>query len=90
MIVPRKGETVASASSPGVVAAPDGSGSVIDLNTADAVTLTSLPGIGEVRAQSIVTHRERNGPFTRIEDLMEISGIGSATVEAIRDLVVVR
>jgi competence protein ComEA len=67
-----------------------GGGSVIDLNTADATALTSLPGIGEVRAQTIIAHREQNGPFTRIEDLLKIAGIGSATLEAIRDLVVVR
>jgi len=88
--IPRQGETVTGASSPSSVITSSGGGSVIDLNTADATALTSLPGIGEVRAQTIIAHREQNGPFTRIEDLLKIAGIGSATLEAIRDLVVVR
>lgn len=64
--------------------------SAIDLNEADVDTLTSLPGIGAVKAEAIVAHRENNGPFTRIEDLLLVSGIGAATLEAVRDLVVVR
>ena len=89
--IPRRGETIAGVPSPSsVVIAGGGSDSAIDLNTADVVTLTSLPGIGEVKAKAIVAHRESNGPFTRIEDVLEVSGIGAATLEAIRDLVVVR
>jgi competence protein ComEA len=90
--IPRQGEIIAGVSPPpsGVITSSGGSRSIIDLNTADATALTSLPGIGEGRAHTIIAHREQNGPFTRIEDLLEISGIGSATLEAIRNLVVVR
>ena len=88
--IPRQGEIIAGASPPSSVVTSSGDESVIDLNTADVTALTSLPGIGEVRAQTIIAHREQNGPFTRIEDLLEISGIGTATLEAIRNLVVVR
>ncbi len=61
----------------------------IDLNTATAKLLETLPGIGPVRAQSIVDHREKNGPFQSVEQVMEVSGIGPGTYEGIRDLVYV-
>lgn len=58
----------------------------IDLNTADAATLEhELKGIGEVKAKAIVAYREANGPFTSVEELLEVKGIGSATLEKNRD-----
>ena len=48
----------------------------IDLNTATLSQLASLPGIGPVIAERIVELREKSGPFKRIEDLMNIRGIG--------------
>lgn len=60
---------------------------LIDLNTATLEDLTTLPGIGDVRAQAIVAYREQNGPFLSVEQVMEVSGIGSTTYENIRDLV---
>ena len=72
-----------------VVASAGAGDSRIDLNTATAKLLETLPGIGPVRAQSIVDHRERNGPFQSVEQVMEVSGIGPATYEGIRDLVYV-
>ncbi len=59
----------------------------MDLNAADAGALTVLPGIGEVRAQSIVDWREAHGPFTSIDGLDDIPGIGEATLERIRPFV---
>lgn len=54
----------------------------IDLNTADAATLErELKGIGEVKAKAIVAYREANGPFASVEELLEVKGIGSATLE---------
>ena len=89
--VPRKGEAITNVQpSSGVVTSSGGSKTAIDLNTADVTTLMTLPGIGEVRAQTIVTHRERNGPFSRVEDLTDVSGIGPAILESVRDLVIVR
>ncbi len=61
----------------------------INLNTASAEELTSLPGIGEVLAARIVAYREEHGPFQTLDDLMQVSGIGSKVVEEIRDLVTV-
>lgn len=58
----------------------------INLNTASAEELTSLPGIGEVLAARIVAYREEHGPFQTLDDIMQVSGIGSKVVEEIRDL----
>ena len=57
----------------------------IDLNRATVKQLEALPGIGEVRARSIVASRNaRGGRFERIEDLLKIDGIGEKTLETIR------
>ncbi|MFG0379759.1 ComEA family DNA-binding protein [Pseudomonas sp. zbq_18] len=56
--------------------------SLINLNTADAATLqTELVGIGQVKAQAIVDHRDTNGPFASVDELLEVKGIGPATLE---------
>jgi competence protein ComEA len=58
----------------------------INLNTADAATLEAgLLGIGPVKAQAIVDHRNSNGPFASIDELLEVKGIGPATLEKNRD-----
>jgi len=62
----------------------------IDLNTATVEQLALLPGIGPVKATSIVSHRNANGPFSSVEGLLAVSGIGPVTLEGLRDLVVVR
>jgi competence protein ComEA len=61
----------------------------IDINRAETWLLEALPGIGEVLAQRIVDYRSENGPFRRIEDLLKVSGIGSATFEKIKDYITV-
>jgi competence protein ComEA len=65
----------------------DGSG-LIDINTANAQELEALPAIGPVTAQAIVDHRMANGPFRSIEDLVDVKGIGQATLDKIRDLII--
>lgn len=61
----------------------------IALNRADAAALEELPGVGPVLAERIVAHREANGPYQEVEDLLEVSGIGEAKLASIRDLIVV-
>ena len=61
----------------------------INVNTADVKTLTSLPGIGEVRAEAIVSYREEHGPFLSISDLLQVKGVGEGTLNKIKDLICV-
>lgn len=51
-------------------------GALVNINTASLEELETLPSIGEVRAQAIITYRETNGGFRTIEELQEVSGIG--------------
>ena len=62
----------------------------IDINSADEALLQSLPGIGEVKSQAIVRYRESNGPFSTVEDLLDVSGIGPATLDSVMDLIEAR
>ena len=57
---------------------------VIDINSASVRELQKLNGIGEVTANAIVTYREENGDFIFAEDLLNVKGIGQATLEKIR------
>jgi competence protein ComEA len=61
----------------------------IDINRAEPWLLEALPGIGEVLAQRIADYRSENGHFRRIEDLLQVSGIGEATFENIKDFITV-
>lgn len=70
--------------------APGDTGGKVELNSADAATLETLPGIGPATASAILSDREENGPFGRTEDLMRVAGIGAKKFEAVADLVVVR
>ena len=62
-------------------------GEVVDINTADAYDLQRLPGIGEKRAQDIITYREEHGPFRTADELTEVSGIGPVILENLREYV---
>ena len=70
--------------------APAATPTPLDLNRATAAELQALPGIGERRAQAILDYRAVSGGFDRVEDLLQVEGIGPATLEALRTLVVVR
>ncbi|QGK69233.1 ComEA family DNA-binding protein [Allosaccharopolyspora coralli] len=79
---------------PGAAEPPTSQGSdasededVIDLNTAGTGELEELPGVGEVTAERIVQWRDENGPFTSVEQLREVDGIGEARFGRLRDLV---
>jgi competence protein ComEA len=62
----------------------------ININTAEAPELDLLPGIGPSLAQKIIEYRQAHGPFSCVDDLIQVSGIGPAKLEAIRDLVTVQ
>jgi competence protein ComEA len=61
----------------------------VNINSADQLTLETIPGIGPVTAMAILEYRERAGPFGSIDQLIEVSGIGPATLEAMRPYVTV-
>ena len=61
----------------------------MNVNTATAIDLETLPGVGEVIAQAIIDYRTQNGPFSSVDQLLDVTGIGDATLENIRELVTV-
>ena len=85
--VVRRGEVAAS--SAGVTPAPGGvaPAALIPLNTADQAALESIPEVGPVTALAILEYRAEIGKFSSIDQLLEVSGIGPATLEAIRPYV---
>ena len=62
---------------------------MMNINTASITELTTLPGIGEVKARAIVDYRENHGPFKSVEELMMVSGIGEKTYEKLREKICV-
>ncbi len=62
-------------------------GSLLSINGATAAQLEALPGVGPVLAQRIVDWRQSNGPFRSLEELGEVSGIGSSILEQLRSKV---
>ena len=61
-------------------------GAKVDLNGANAATLQrELTGIGKGKAEAIVAYRESNGPFSSVEELLEVKGIGKAILDRNRD-----
>jgi competence protein ComEA len=61
----------------------------VNLNTATAVELEALPGIGASTAARIIEYRQKNGPFKKIEDLMNVQGIGEKSFLKLRPLITV-
>lgn len=79
--VPAQGEPAASM--------PAGD-SRIDINSAPAAMLDTLPGIGEVTVQKIIDYRQKNGSFKQIEELTTAKLVNAATFEKIKDMIVAR
>ncbi len=79
VIVPLQGET------PAVPASGSESSGLVNLNTAGVDQLDELPGIGPVMAENIVAWREENGPFSSVEDLLSVPGIGESKLAKLRD-----
>ena len=77
-----------AAGSNGAGQGPAGASGKVDLNTADATALQTLPGVGPVTAEAIISHRQTQ-PFAAVDDLLLVKGIGPKTFETLKDLVTV-
>lgn len=62
---------------------------LVHVNTADAAALQLLPGVGPVLAERIIAHRDDEGPFVTVEDLLDVPGIGEGKLAALRDVVAI-
>jgi len=81
-LVPQPAQGQAAASSGSAPAA-------VNLNTADAAALETLPRIGPETAKKIIDYRDDHGPFTSVDQLLEVPGIGQKTLDGLRDAAVV-
>lgn len=87
LVVPWAGEeSTAAGGAPGAGVSGDGK---VNINRAGVSDMTRLPGVGEVIATRIVAHRDDNGPFRTVEDLLDVPGIGEGKLAAIRDYALV-
>lgn len=103
VVVPRIGEVLPPVQVPGAgpasgagtgtgtgsAAGPGGGAALVNLNTADAAELDTLPRVGPVLANRIIQWRSEQGPFSRPEDLDAVPGIGAAMLAALLPLVTV-
>lgn len=63
----------------------------VNINQADSATIAGvLKGVGESKARAIVEYREKHGPFTSLEELSEVKGIGQSTLDANRDKITLK
>ncbi len=91
IVVPDTEGAAAAAATPAAPGAGSGSssGSPVNLNTADAAALETLPRVGPALAARIIDWRSVNGRFASVEQLLDVSGIGQKTFEQLRELVTV-
>ncbi|WP_156222874.1 helix-hairpin-helix domain-containing protein [Pseudactinotalea suaedae] len=88
--VPREGENIPPTTSGGTGAGgSQPGGGLVNINTADAVALEALPGIGPALAERIIAWRAENGPFPSVDALTNVSGIGPAILARLQDKVTV-
>lgn len=64
--------------------------SLVNINNADATSLSTLPGIGAAKAEAIISYREQSGGFKEKQDLMKVTGIGQKTYEKLEPLITVK
>ena len=90
VIVPRRGEPTPTPSVPtGGPSDPAAPAALVNINLAGPEELETLPGVGPSTAAAIIEYREASGPFTSVEQLIDVTGIGEAKLAALIDLVTV-
>ena len=77
------------AAAPAASKPPAADAKPVDINTAGASELESVPGIGKSLAQRILTFREKNGAFSSVDDLLKVQGIGEKSLQHLRPYLVV-
>ncbi len=87
-LVPMSGESSTGASNE-TAGDSISSGGKVNINTADAEQLKSLPGIGDTKAADIIAYREEHGSFGSIEDIQNVNGIGESTYNRISSYITV-
>ena len=68
----------------------EGVSDTVNINTADAAALKTLTGIGDAKAQAILSYREEHGAFSTVEEIMQVPGIKESTFSAIKDKIAVK
>lgn len=87
--VPQAIAAASSSSVPTATGSSPGASGMVNVNTADATLLESLPGVGPSTAKAIIAHRQANGPFAKPEGLLEVKGIGDGKFAAMKQFVTV-
>jgi competence protein ComEA len=84
--VPEKGEEMQASAggATGTVSGQQGSAEVVNVNTADEEAMQNLPGIGPAKAKAIIQYREEHGPFSSLDELTNVSGIGDKSLEKMK------
>jgi len=88
--IPARGAAAQPESASRSIAPVTDANGLVDINTATADELESLPGIGATYAERIIAYRQEHGPFTDPAQIMEVKGIGPACYEEIKSLITVR
>lgn len=91
-LVPRRPASVAAATTVPVQGPPGPSATAtsiprVNINTATAVQLDSLPGVGPTTAKAIIAYRQSKGPFAKVDDLLNVPGIGPSKLDAMRGMI---
>ena len=91
IIVPEKPKVIVSISGNQNISRSDvpNAPAPVNINTADEKTLCTVKGIGPKTAQKILDYREKNGPFSKIEEITKVSGIGKGKLQKIKDQITI-
>ncbi|WP_157008745.1 ComEA family DNA-binding protein [Agromyces laixinhei] len=87
LVVPVPGQAQPPAEAGGVASGPGGADGLVHLNSAGITELETLPRIGPALAQRIIDWRDANGPFTSVDQLLDVAGIGDAVFAGLEQLV---
>ena len=88
-LAPKRRTAASPSTSPTAVPTSPGTTTAgrVNINTATAAQLDSLPGVGPATAKAIIAHRQSKGPFTKVEDLLNVPGIGPSKLDAMRGMI---